>query len=358
MKYAEVKETLNIAICLDSIFLEKIKNILIPLTKQISDFDHSIHFISEKNKQEIENELKLLGFLPEKNYHYIFSIKDYLHNENLSISEKQKSKAKGYYCQVMNCNILFDKNKGSILYIPIDTIFLDVSNINVIEEYLHKIIKKSKDDKMTETINITDSEKDCKFQKNFEEMYANIPPQIALYGNEKLKEKSEKVDIENDTFIKDDIVKIISTMYSFKRVGMAGPQIGIQKHIIAFDNKWLETNERYKDLCIMVNPEIIEESEEDIALYESCISIPEVEGSVYRPKEITVRYESLNNDGTFSSKTEVFSKLDARIIQHEIDHLDGILFTNKMTKFERDQITPMLVTLRQAHDNFFQKKEN
>jgi peptide deformylase len=84
------------------------------------------------------------------------------------------------------------------------------------------------------------------------------------------------------------------------------------------------------------------------ALYENCLSIPEIEAPVYRPKKVTVKY----THAELKTIEETFDGIDSRIIQHKIDHLDGILFVDKMTKYERDMIVPLLVALRQAHNKY------
>lgn len=180
----------------------------------------------------------------------------------------------------------------------------------------------------------------------------SLPPPIVLYGDSVLTQKAEEVDFESSEIesLDGQIIEMIATMYSYGGIGLAGPQINVMKRIIVWDHKWVKDKKKYENLHVMINPEIIYSSNEDIALYESCLSIPEVEGSVYRPKEITVRYV----DASFETKEENFSGMDARVIQHEIDHLDGIVFVNKMTKYERDEIIPFLVALRQAYKKYHQ----
>jgi len=145
-----------------------------------------------------------------------------------------------------------------------------------------------------------------------------------------------------------NIIEMISAMYSYGGIGLAGPQINIMKRIIVWDHQWVTKKKKYENLHVMINPEVIHSSEEDIGLYENCLSIPEVAGSVYRPKEVTVRYV----DTDFETKEEIFDGTSARVIQHEIDHLDGKLFVNQMTKYERDEISHFLVALRQAYNEY------
>lgn len=178
----------------------------------------------------------------------------------------------------------------------------------------------------------------------------NLPPRIALYGNPVLEQKAEEINFDSDEteLLDKNLIEMIATMYSYGGIGLAGPQINIMKRLIVWDRQWMKENKKYENLHVMINPEIINQSTEDIALYESCLSIPEVEGPVYRPKEITVRYV----DSALETKEETFSGLDARVIMHEIDHLDGVLFVNQMTENERDSIIPFLVALRQAYKKY------
>jgi peptide deformylase len=193
-------------------------------------------------------------------------------------------------------------------------------------------------------------EKQQKEQKN-----PDLPPPIVLYGNLILNQRASEIDFESNEVedLDGDIIEMIATMYSYGGIGLAGPQINIMKRIIIWDHKWMTTGNKYENLNIMINPKIINQSEEDIGLYESCLSIPEVTGSVYRSKEVTIRYIDI----ALETKEELFKGVDARIIQHEIDHLDGKLFINQMTGFERDEIVPFLVALRQAHKKYHEEGE-
>lgn len=138
-------------------------------------------------------------------------------------------------------------------------------------------------------------------------------------GDPVLRSKAKEV---NEVTIKTNqlIDNMFETMYAEDGVGLAAPQVGILKRISVID-----IGEGKQ--IILINPEIIEENGKMI-MEEGCLSIPGRTGEVIRSKEIKVR--SLNRDG---EEIEFIAEgLEARAIQHEIDHLDGVLFIDKMVE--------------------------
>ena len=115
----------------------------------------------------------------------------------------------------------------------------------------------------------------------------------------------------------DDIYETMVVAYG---VGLAAPQVGILKRLIVVDNRDEEENKRF----YMLNPVILEKEGEEISM-EGCLSIPGKQGTVKRAKNIKVKY----NDLTGEEKIMEAEDFLARIIQHEMDHLDGILYTDK-----------------------------
>jgi peptide deformylase len=114
--------------------------------------------------------------------------------------------------------------------------------------------------------------------------------------------------------------EMLETMYFAKGIGLAGPQVGASQRIITVDIS--AEDEEFHPL-VLINPEIIKASGE--AEYEEgCLSVPGFNGVVVRPEQITVRFKTLNNE----PQTRPCKGLLARVIQHEIDHLDGVLFTD------------------------------
>jgi peptide deformylase len=155
---------------------------------------------------------------------------------------------------------------------------------------------------------------------------------ILVAPNKILSEKSTKVTDINSKETKEIIRDLIETAVNQKEpeaAGLAAPQIGFNKRIILVrDFKVLpNTDKLLIENRIMINPRIISESKNQDIDWESCLSIPGMYGQVKRPDGIKVTY--LDEDGNEQKiKARDFY---ARVIQHEVDHLDGALFTEKMT---------------------------
>jgi len=152
---------------------------------------------------------------------------------------------------------------------------------------------------------------------------------IITVPNPILSQKAKKVG-HIDNSIKKIIDNMIDTLRAgSERVGLAAPQIGIPLKITVIEikgGKLKDGKERQKiPLTILINPEITEVSKETKEEEEGCLSVPGVWGLVERPKSVTVR--TLNERGKLTKIKA--SDLFARALQHEIDHLNGILFTSK-----------------------------
>ena len=117
------------------------------------------------------------------------------------------------------------------------------------------------------------------------------------------------------------------TMKGADGCGLAAPQVGVSERMLIVDGN--ELVENYPELKgfvrKMINPEVIEESEETSSYSEGCLSIPNVDADITRPKTIKVRYY----DENLEQKEEVFDDFAARMVQHEMDHLNGVMFTDK-----------------------------
>jgi len=148
---------------------------------------------------------------------------------------------------------------------------------------------------------------------------------VLTYKEPSVRERSVEVaaaEITTKEF-QDYLDKLIETMHVVDGVGIASPQVGINKRVFIAHIK-------HQDMAF-INPEITKASDSTIAVEEGCLSVPNVWGEVSRPKKITVK--AIDRHGR---KIEMNLKnLEATIIQHELDHLDGILFVDKMTKVTR-----------------------
>lgn len=145
--------------------------------------------------------------------------------------------------------------------------------------------------------------------------------QLRYEGDPLLRKKSRKVEVI-DKKIKTLIEDMAETMYKEEGVGLAAPQVGILKRVVVIDIG--------EGLIKLINPEIIFQEGEQINT-EGCLSIPGINGEVKRPEKVKVKY--LDLDGT--EKTLEGTGLLAIALCHEIDHLNGILFIDKMINRNR-----------------------
>ncbi|MEA2087428.1 MAG: peptide deformylase [Candidatus Caldatribacteriota bacterium] len=146
--------------------------------------------------------------------------------------------------------------------------------------------------------------------------------EIKEYGDPVLREKAlpvEEVTPEILNLIKD----MAETMYADSGVGLAAPQVGVSKRIILVDGE-------EDGLIVLINP-IITQSEGEVVEEEGCLSIPGVYSKVRRSSKVTIK--ALNENGDPIEITK--EGLTARAFQHEIDHLDGILFIDRIGRMER-----------------------
>jgi peptide deformylase len=124
---------------------------------------------------------------------------------------------------------------------------------------------------------------------------------------------------------------MIETMYDAPGVGLAAIQIGVAKRVVTIDTS---KDENAKNPTVYLNPEIVWVSEEKRVYDEGCLSIPEFYGEVERPDRVRVRY--MNLDGLIVEQEA--DGLLATCLQHEIDHLNGVLFIDHLSKLKRDRV--------------------
>lgn len=153
-----------------------------------------------------------------------------------------------------------------------------------------------------------------------------------------LKEVSapvDKVDDDLRAFMDD----MLETMYAAPGIGLAAIQVGVKKRVLVID---LQENEGERNPRYFVNPEIVEASDELNVYQEGCLSVPEQYADVERPARIRVKY--LDYDGT--EQLEEMDGLLATCLQHEMDHLNGILFVDHLSKLKRKMLLKKLEKAR------------
>ncbi len=145
---------------------------------------------------------------------------------------------------------------------------------------------------------------------------------IIKYPNPILRKKSKKIEII-DRKIKKLAQDMLETLKSAQGLGLAAPQVGesISLFVLNFGEKSL----------VFINPEIIKKSKKKEVLEEGCLSFPGLFLKIKRPKEIEIKALDLNGQEI----KRKFNGLDARVIQHEIDHLNGILFIDRLSWLEK-----------------------
>jgi peptide deformylase len=158
----------------------------------------------------------------------------------------------------------------------------------------------------------------------------------------RLKKKSQPVD-SVDAEIRQLMDDMLETMYDAPGIGLAAPQIGELRRVIVLD---IDREDLKTGPILMANPEIIEASDEDATYEEGCLSVPEHYSDVVRPAKVTVRY--LDRDGETREMT--CEGLLSTCVQHEIDHLDGILFIDHISALKRNMILRKLLKARKEQE--------
>ena len=153
--------------------------------------------------------------------------------------------------------------------------------------------------------------------------------EVLKMGHPILQQVAEPVTEFNSTYLDDIIGDMYETMESLDGAGLAAPQIGIPKRIVIF---WVEDNPRYPEIepvpnTILINPEIVFLNDDEELGWEGCLSVPGLRGLV--PRATKIKYSGYNQFGETIER--VADGFHARVVQHEVDHLDGILYPQRMT---------------------------
>ncbi|CAL2102933.1 Peptide deformylase [Tenacibaculum sp. 190130A14a] len=169
---------------------------------------------------------------------------------------------------------------------------------------------------------------------------------IVAYGDPVLRKVGKEIDADYPELSK-LIANMKETMYNANGVGLAAPQIGRAIRLFLVDatpfadDEDLDENER-KALenfnRVFINPKILKEEGDEWAFNEGCLSIPNINEDVFRQETITIEYQ----DENFEKHTEVLSGMAARVFQHEYDHIEGVLFTDKLSSLKKRLIKKKL----------------
>lgn len=159
-----------------------------------------------------------------------------------------------------------------------------------------------------------------------------------------LKAKAHPIENVDDT-IRTQMDRMLATMYAAPGIGLAANQVDLLNRVIVMDLAHREEEET-RNPIVMANPEIIWASEEPSFWEEGCLSIPGQYAEVKRPLEVRVRF--LDYHG--KQQEAVFEGLGSHCVQHEIDHLNGVLFIDHLSSLKRNMLLKRYKKAQQDHD--------
>ncbi len=173
---------------------------------------------------------------------------------------------------------------------------------------------------------------------------------IYIYGHPVLRKMTKDINPENYPNLNELIDNMFETMYHAEGVGLAGPQVGLEDRIFVVDLSPLadDDNPEFKDLKkVFINANITERTGDMTIIEEGCLSIPGIHEKVGREDEVRIEYL----DENLKPQNQMYKGYMARVIQHEYDHLDGILFTDKISLLRKRMIKSKLSNLEKGRVN-------
>ncbi|WP_026775134.1 peptide deformylase [Polaribacter sp. Hel_I_88] len=178
---------------------------------------------------------------------------------------------------------------------------------------------------------------------------------IVAYGDPVLRKECKDIDADYPN-LKELIVNMKETMYNASGVGLAAPQIGKAIRLFLIDASPFAEDEDLDEADretlksfnkVFINAQILEEEGEEWSFNEGCLSIPDVRQDVFRQPKVTIEYQ----DEDFNKHTEVLEGLAARVFQHEYDHIEGVLFTDKISSLKKRLIKKKLENISKGKIN-------
>ena len=162
-----------------------------------------------------------------------------------------------------------------------------------------------------------------------------------------LRQKSTPVETVDDD-IRTLIADMFETMYEAPGIGLAAIQVGVPKRILVIDlqEPAEEGGEPVKDPRVFINPEILDSSDQEVPYTEGCLSVPDQYAEVDRPDRIRARWLDENGE---QHEADIEGLL-ATCLQHEMDHLEGILFIDHLSRLKREMILKKLAKLRKEQE--------
>ncbi|MGB4016190.1 peptide deformylase [Petrimonas mucosa] len=170
---------------------------------------------------------------------------------------------------------------------------------------------------------------------------------IYIYGQPVLRKVAKPIDTANYPNLKELIENMYETMYNADGIGLAGPQVGLEDRIFVVDLEPLADSEHpeFKGFKkVFINAEITERSGQLELVEEGCLSIPGIHEKVPREERIRIKYL----DEELQPHDEVYTGFMARVIQHEYDHLDGIMFTDRISPMRKRMVKSKLANMEKG----------
>ena len=176
---------------------------------------------------------------------------------------------------------------------------------------------------------------------------------IVAYGCQVLRTKATAVD-QNDPELKSLISNMWETMYEANGVGLAAPQVGVSKRLFVIDAAPFAQDEELSPeeakvlegfKKVFINPIMLEEKGSEWEFTEGCLSIPNIREDISRKAQITIQFL----DENFNQQTLSLDGLPARVVQHEYDHIEGVLFTDKLSPLKKRLLKRKLSDITKAN---------
>lgn len=168
-----------------------------------------------------------------------------------------------------------------------------------------------------------------------------------IFGQHVLRETAEEIDYETYPNLKELIDNMFETLKRSEGVGLAAPQVGLPIRLFIIDLDTISEDEpQYKGyLHTFINPEILEECEDTSVMSEGCLSIPGINENVRRPNKVLVAYTDENGE----DQERWLEGFEARVFQHEYDHLDGKMFVDRLSSLRKQMIKKKLIAMSKGN---------
>lgn len=153
---------------------------------------------------------------------------------------------------------------------------------------------------------------------------------VTVYGDPMLRKKAEPISKEFPN-LKEFVQNMFDTMYNSDGVGLAAPQVGYAIRLFVIDSTTDDEEELPGIKKAFINPEILEKTGDEWVMNEGCLSLPEIREDIARPETVKIKY----HDEDFNEYIEEFSGFTSRVIQHEYDHLEGIMFVDYLNPLKK-----------------------